>query len=240
MVQFEQEGEYFASIFPSVARQKEDEEERQQIKKMLDLLDELESQESTQSQPYPLPPYYYPMMHPMMYPMAPQMVPQGHGRPRVEFYKVITEDGDIVDTEDGKHRVPVNRNKVHTLDDIPKENEWEAIFGTPREEPPVVDVKAGRRVKDGEKFYTAKINGESVYAEWGGIPFLALVSFIFVGIALIVFFTRLNRPSYSRHTYHPQAPAKPYIADVDIQRYIFEQVDKRMSERYNLKPVDFR
>lgn len=243
MVHFEQEGEDFASIFQSVARQKEENEEREKIKKMLDLLDELESQDKQQVVPVQPMPYQMPM-YPYYYPMIPQhTAPQLQApKQRVEFYKVITEDGDIVDTDKMSEKI-VNRKKVHTIDDIPKESEWEAIFGTPPEEEPLVDVQAGRRLKDGEKFYTARLRGEPMYAQWSGISFVALLTFLVFGIALIVLFTRLNKLANSKpvvsHVQHTPL-YKNRFSDTDIQRYIFEQVDKRMNEKYNLNASHFQ
>lgn len=249
MVYLEQEGEYFASIFQSVARQKEENEEREQIKKMLDLLDELETQEPKQQMVPMHPQMMYPMqpmqpMHPqMMYPYYYHMVPQQPIQPKpvqnVEFYKVITEDGDILETDTASLKA-IDRNKVHTIDDLPKENEWDAIFGPPSEEEPLINVQAGRRLKDGEKFFTARVRGEPMYAQWNGISFASLLTFLILGVALIVLFTRLNRLSSAVPPSYQAAPPKNIMTEMDIQRFIFQQVDKRMSEKYNLNASHFQ
>lgn len=254
MVFFETAGENdFASIFESVALEKQEHSEREQIESMLKILDDIESETRSEhviAQPgAPPPQLMYPVVHPMGYPAAypmgvPMMPPIGQQPPppqqqRIEYYKVITDDGDIVDTNDNSTLV-VNRSKVHTLDDLPKQSDWDLIMGPQPEEEPIVDVKAGLRVRDGEKFYTARLVGEPSYAEWRSVSFFSLALFLCIGIAAIVFLTRLNRyTSPTVTTKQSMVPPSP-LKNKAFQQYINEYVDKRLQERYNLMPSHFQ
>ena len=257
MVFFETAGENdFASIFESVALEKQEDSEREKIESMLRILDDIESEVKTEhviAQPGAPPrQLMYPVVHPMGYPAAypmgvPMMPPMGQQPPppqqqRIEYYKVITDDGNIVDTNNNGTLV-VDRNKVHTLDDLPKESDWDLIMGPQPIEEPLVDISAGLRVRDGEKIYTARMVGGPSYAEWKGVSFFSLAMFLCVGIAVIVLLTRLNRYSKS-HTVTRSAPVapthEPSLKNRDFQEYVNKYVDKRLRERYNLVPSHFQ
>lgn len=221
MVYFDIEGDNdFASIFQSVAREKEEADERKRIEEMIEILDQI-SQETE-----------------MELEEQEDRPRKKRGR-RVEHYKVINEDGDIqtIDEEFGKK--PVNRKKVHTLDDLPRESEWEQIFGPQPEEPPLVDIQVGRRLRDGEKFYTATMPGSTAFAEWKGISFGSLLLLLFFGLALIVIFTRVGRVIHHKQRKGSKDKMESQLEKADFQRIIYAHVDRRMYEKYTLSANDF-
>lgn len=156
MVYFEVQGDNdFASIFQSIANERREEEERRQNQRFLRLLEELEQQQH-----------------------------QHQEQQRVEHLR-IGPRGDIVrdeqDTLRGEKRQP---GRVATLDDLPKESEFEMIFGPRPELEPQLKVNSGRRLHDGKEFHRAVFPGlDSLVLNWSGLPFEMIV----VGAAALFF-----------------------------------------------------
>lgn len=168
----------FASIFPSVAQAIKEEEERLEAERMLKLLDELDRRIDAQDE--------------INGKQKQKRVPLP---PQPERHVAIDSEGRIRRSEDPP------RKKVSTLDDLPRESEWEAIFGKEKEPEPLIEVKEGMRLKDKKKVYLAKINSdhESSTVSWSGPSFdslmglLGIVGLLLLIIAFIQSITRRNR-----------------------------------------------
>jgi hypothetical protein len=150
----------FASIFESVAAQRRDQEERRQLANLLKLLEEIE-----RAAPPP-PPAALPPVSRFGAPPPP---------PQVERLRVLAS-GDIDHERERDATLAAARAEkrgVHTLDDLPRESEFEMLFGAPPPAPPpepAVVVQSARRLSDGKTFHRLAINGaENLALSWAGL-----------------------------------------------------------------------
>jgi hypothetical protein len=217
MVYFESFGENdFASIFRSVADEKAEAEEIKQTEMFLRLLNEIDSR-------------------------APEtaMGNTDHEKinePQIEHYVAIDGDGEIIRGEDYRHMAAkVNRNKVHTIADLPKESEWETLFGPTPEPEPSFKVESGMRIKDGKKVHRAFMVGEPGYFEWQGISFDALLLIVSAAFFILFLLTRYTRNKVRKRQQERLIQSK-------MDHVIEEKVEKRMKEhfrRYRITARDF-
>lgn len=236
MVYFDTVGENdFASIFQSVALENREAQERQQLQNMLEILDRLSEEEERAEQEE------YERRN-----RRRRRVYDRDGFPigamdQVEYYKVVDEDGFIRERNDPSSIVVKDRNKVYTLDDLPRESEWEQVFGPAPEDdtPPLVKVNAGLRVHDGQKFYTADVMGTPNVAQWHSAKFNMLILFLLSGILLILLFTRVGskqkRSAPKKEYFHEPKPTP----SLDLQKVVYDHVDRRIHERYQLNASHF-
>lgn len=238
MVYFDTVGENdFASIFQSVALENKEAAERRQLENMIEILDRMSEEEEARAEQE----MYERRRRPR------KMVYDRDGFPvgpmdNVEFYKVIDEDGFIRERDDNSNGLVVhNRSKVYTLDDLPRESEWEQVFGPAPEDntPPMVNVKAGLRLRDGEKSYVADFMGDSATAEWKGARFNTLIVFLLSGILLILLFTRIGKREARREQKVFHAKPEPPRQSVDLRKVVYDHVDRRIHERYSLNASHF-
>jgi hypothetical protein len=104
----------------------------------------------------------------------------------------IESNGDIA--ADDRRQSGVDRNKVHTLDDLPKESLYESLF--PEENlDDALKVESGRRLRDGKiyhhAYYDDPINGKTSILEWTGLSFDSLVILGAVALFLLMLMVRL-------------------------------------------------
>jgi heme exporter protein D len=214
MVYFESFGDNdFASIFPSVAEERREEEERRQTEMFLRLLDEMDHRREEEE---------------------PRVE-----RQRVEHFVAVNGDGDIVRAEDppllnGKK---IDRKKVHTLDDLPPVNDWELIFGPQPEPEPTMQVSSGLRVKDGKKFYRAYVPGEPGSFQWSGVSLEVLLILVLIGMVLLIVLLRGRKTRRKREAYNQKAKQ----AQENFERFIDAKVDKRVRDHLRkIKASDFK
>lgn len=172
MVYFEHTGDNdFRSIFESVRQEDEERKEREQAERLLSILGDLEAKQESAAVP-------------------------AHGRPRRELMRVSITDSDKAnrDNELEESRRTARREaavqRVHTLDDLPKED----IFGFPvlaaEEADPLaaaldVQIIPGRRVHDGAVAYHANFPLYTEYMEAYGEIQMEHVLFGFLVLFLI-------------------------------------------------------
>lgn len=159
--EFEHEpfGESFSSLFPSAAAAAEEAKEMEETQRLLKLLEQLEAS-------YP--------------PESDEGVRKGvHER-----FRAIDSDGRIFNNDPSPS---VNRNKVHTLDDLPKETLTDALFGPPEVVEPPVRLEAGLRLKDKKKVYTVSLpEDRSMSLSWSGInPGVMTAVFLLLCLAFL-------------------------------------------------------
>ena len=178
-------------IFPSEREERERKQKIRQKIQILEVLRELEREGSNNSLPPPAPPpsYYHPPPPYYYYPPPPF-----DSCPVVENMKVsITSDPlDKIYTDKDKSlkKKAAFHGKVHTINDLPKEDFLSELFGKEKEkEPPVVEYKtnqnlfnAGRRVRDGAIVYQAPSVSSAM--SWFSSPNFE----IFVCISLVIIF----------------------------------------------------
>ena len=217
MVYFESFGENdFASIFPSVAEERREEEERRQTEMFLRLLDEIDHRKEEEEEEEPR-----------------------RRKRKIEHFVAVNGDGDIVRTDDPVTMKggTVDRNKVHTLDDLPKESEWDMIFGPQPEPEPPMQVSTGLRVRDGKKFYRAYVPGEPGYFQWTGVSAEMLLALAVIGIVLLLVLLRGRK--VQKRVKVRQENAKQIQENFD--KFIEAKVDKRVKEHMRrIKASDFK
>lgn len=186
MVAFETVGDNdFRSIFQSMREEHDELLERREAERMLRILDELEHRK-LESQTY-------------------MQDERQHGRRRGQVERLrISSRGDIEDDDlatGGKksggpaRKLGAERGKVHTLDDLPRESEFEMLFGSDPLPPPepAIKVETGIRLHDGKPVHRAVFPGwttgpglEDMQVFWSGMSFESIVFLIMV-LSLFLF-----------------------------------------------------
>lgn len=189
MVRFESDGESdFASIFASVAQEKREREEKRQTTLFLQVLDEMEAtpephkgkhREFQQG-------HGHQGRHEESEGgsdadeadfeafkefMAFRRQQRGHGRsrhqPRKEYLRVEEDDEEDETMRLWRARQSKEKaaraekvSRVHTINDLPRDDMDFFLGGSPLlDAPPELTIEEGRRLKDGERFYTASLPG---------------------------------------------------------------------------------
>lgn len=156
----------FSDIFNSVSNEKKQRDEAIELQRMAGLLDRIATEEETRRD---------------------SKLTEEKKMPRMprELLKVDPE-GNI----DNKHRSAprVDRKKVHTIDDLPKESLYDSLFSGHEDLDDAMKVESGRRLHDGKLFHHAYVNdpvkGKLSIIEWTGFSYEMLVI-----IGAIVLFT---------------------------------------------------
>lgn len=171
----------FASNFASVAEEKREQEERRQAEFILKLLEELEQRQ------------------------------EGSAPQTVERMVAIDENGYIRRSRDeGPRSREKYHNKVHTIKDLPYEPEWEQVFGKPPEPEPVIEVRSGRRVDDGEKVHMISNTQTRDAFYWTGMgPTGLMVATVVVFVLLLIAVQLLRRRPAQRATSMPKMVMLP-------------------------------
>ncbi len=212
----------FASIFPSVAEEKREREERQQTEMLLRVLDELELSSDSIGN-------------------------HNHRSPMVENMKVsIIDDGNKESTtnpsealrKSAKAKEQKRHNKVHTLDDLPPMSEFELLFGAQPEpdeiDPPVV-VTSGRRLKDGKIIHSARFAGfEDFGFYWSGISF---ENICFIGLFLLFFLFIIFRVFVSRSRSRRTSTFQEDMIRKNIRSQIEAEVRMQMMGYQQFQPI---
>lgn len=159
----------FASVWSSVAQQKREDEERKQTELFLRILDELEQKTQVKG----------------------QAKGQVKGlQPPKEYLRVsITDDGlpekNALASRKERQARDDKVKRVHTIKDLPQDD---FFFGTPlieeEEEEPALSIEPGRRLKDGQVSYHARLSSalrEFLLDESGSVKLdIVLLVFMFV------------------------------------------------------------
>lgn len=164
----------FRSLFPSVAEEVREDEERKQTEMFLKLLEDIDSRSPKDSQ---------------------ESDGGGHSRGSTrEFLKVSITDPEKAERENNEEKTQAPRarfhGKVHTLDDLPPDElDFASLFGVPpAPEPPEMNFEAGRRLSDGKIKYSASLPPISFAAF--GFPaemqgFSIQVEYVLIGVLLV-------------------------------------------------------
>lgn len=159
--------------------------------------------------------------------------------PAVEYLRV-DGNGDIVDREDKE-----KRKQIMTVDQLPKESEYELLFGKQQELEPQVKVETGRRLKDGKTFQKISIPGfEEFNFDLTGIRFETLLLifstlfFLFMILIKIVKFFKRNQRQNQTIVYtntKPLEQLKSYNnkTEFEMETEIERRVQQRLLARIN-------
>lgn len=199
----------FTSVFASAANERRAIEERRQTQMLLRMLDELDEKKN----------------------------PEVPSRGRVEYLRV-GPSGDIIRDEEDKKRAE-RRNKVMTVDQLPKESEYEMLFGKPQPIEPQFKVETGRRLQDGKEYQNIAFPWlDNLRLDLGNMRFET-----FIVIAAAVFFVatllwRLFKRSMQRKMVdkHRKNVFRQQIetqteANIKMNMHIEQEVDRRVNER---------
>ena len=223
MVAFDTVGDNdFRAIFASVREEYEEREERREAERMLRMLDELERRKVLQQQ------------------QDDEMAaaPGRRTTGRVERLR-ISARGDIEDddaapfsngnkTGGGTQRgLKREAGKVHTLDDLPRESEFEMLFGVPEPVPePSIKVETGMRLHDGKAVHRAIFPGfEDFQVLWSGISFENILFLLMIFIVFLFVLFKVLR-FISRHR---QQRKREQDAQARIDEHIRIQVQQQVN-----------
>jgi hypothetical protein len=159
--------------------------------------------------------------------------------PAVEYLRV-NGNGDIVDRENKE-----KRKHIMTVDELPKESEYELLFGKQENIEPQVKVETGRRLKDGKTFQKISIPGfEEFNFDLTGIRFETLLLifstlfFLFMILIKIVKFFKRNQRQNQTIVYtntKPLEQLKSYNnkTEFEMETEIERRVQQRLLARIN-------
>lgn len=216
MVAFETVGDNdFRSIFQSMREEHDELQERREAERMLRILDELEhrkleSQTHAQDERPPS-----------------QQSAYGGRRGRVEHLRISSrgdiEDDDVATGSAGDkkgglggqgRKLGADRGKVHTLDDLPRESEFDLLFGSDPLPPPepAIKVETGIRLHDGKPVHRAVFPGwsagpglDDMQVFWSGMSFesimflvMVLSLFLFLAFRIYRIISRRNQQRRAR------------------------------------------
>lgn len=140
---------------------------------------------------------------------------------RVEHLR-IGEMGDVIRDERDEEK----RRKVMTVDQLPKESEYEMLFGKQEPVEPQLKVETGLRLRDGKPFQTLGLTDPNVALfSWTGIRFETVV-LIVAGLMLVgLLLARISR-AQQRRRFTEQA----------INREVERRVQLRMQQLFPPQP----
>lgn len=199
----------FTSVFASAANERRAIEERRQTQMLLRMLDELEEKK------------------------APRVPPEG----RVEYLR-IGPSGDIIRDEEDERRAE-RRNKVMTVDELPKESEYEMLFGKPQPIEPQFKVETGRRLQDGKEYQNLTFPWlDNLRLDLGNMRF---ETFIVVAAAVFFILTLLWRffkrsvqqrmiEKHRKNLFRQQIETQTE-ANIKMNLHIEQEVERRVNER---------
>lgn len=148
---------------------------------------------------------------------------------RVEHYIVVDAKGNIINETDAKGRDALVK-KTHTMSDLPKESEFEMIFGKQPEPKEMFEVKTDLRLKDGKEYHRLQFPDSSdVLFQWHGLRFeLVVIIISFVGLCLYTF---LKFREFRRKMRRKPVKYNDEIPKADqIQRLIRETIRQELAE----------
>lgn len=196
----------FASIFASVAQEKRELAERKQTEMMLRVLDEMDAKSATQSKRREMQQGHETGRsveedEEFQEFLAFKRARMQQAR-RVQRHKEFMRGTDEEDEMMAKHRKQVAQDKaaraekvrkIHTLDDLPNDD-FEFFFGggPPVDPVPELRIEEGRRLKDGERFYTATLPGWFEHVDLGVWMFRIEV-LIVLGLLLVLLGAYIGR-----------------------------------------------
>lgn len=198
----------FASIFSSVAEDRRIAEERRQADLLLKLLDEMEQRDERKRSV------------------------QGK-EPKIEYLRVAP-NGDVIHDkkiDDDK------RNRVMTVDQLPKESEYEMLFGKPPEIEPQLKVETGMRLKDGKPFQNIKFEDISLFSLGPGVRFetlMVICAALFFVFVLVLKYVRLRQARKQRER-HMESQQRMHNERMQQNNMNIEQeVERRVRERLSV------
>jgi hypothetical protein len=197
----------FASVFPSVAEERREEEERRQTRMFLQILDGLEKREQHRGR------------------RAPREEEEEEDAPRArrsarlrkELMRVSITDDDLQERTRAKDRAERERKveRVHTIKDLPPD-EFDFFGQAALPEAPDIVVEAGRRLSDGRVAYHTRFPSLAGILEDLGLGFLGDFRFELVLLLVAMVFAMgvylgrlLARASAARAAARAAASAAP-------------------------------
>ena len=157
--------------------------------------------------------------------------------PRVEYLR-IGPSGDIIRDEEDARKAE-RRDKVMTVDQLPKESEYEMLFGKPQPIEPQFKVETGRRLQDGKELQNITFPWlDNLRLDLGNMRFET-----FIVVAAAIFFVatllwrllkrNMHRRMVDRHqknVFRQQIETQTE-ANIKMNVHIEQEVERRVNER---------
>lgn len=150
--------------------------------------------------------------------------------PHVEYLRVAS-NGDVI------HDAPVDeakRGRVMTVDQLPKESEYEMLFGKPQEIEPQLKVETGMRLKDGKQFQNIKFEDISLFSMGPGIKFETVMLILSVIFFIVVLFAKFNRIRQNRKRHERRQDEMQQRQYQSNAVHIENEIERRVRERLNV------
>lgn len=234
MVFFETDGANdFASIFASVAEERNEEDERRQTRLFLQILDDMDERNKQRDTPAQRPrlyqqPLYYDRYQDeeeeRMREEEERAVQHFHyrRRPAARLRKELMRVS-ITDDEMGARSAAIEKDerdrkvgKVHTIKDLPQDDFDFFMPNAPTPEVPEITVEPGRRLSDGKVAYHTRFSGFFDTVDWeflGSFKFELIMIMVFMVFVFGVYFGRMvSRLSAKvHHQQYTQQQQQPII-----------------------------
>lgn len=154
---------------------------------------------------------------------------EGKQQPRVEYLRVAP-NGDVIHDKIDHDK----RARVMTVDQLPKESEYEMLFGKPQELEPQLKVETGMRLKDGKPFQNIKFEDISLFSMGPNFRFetlMVICAILFFVFVLGLKWARMRHERKKRERYH-ESRHRAHQERVEQHNMNLEQeIERRVRER---------
>lgn len=221
MVAYEYDGlDDFTALFQSAKAVKDNELKESETDRFLKILEEIEKKYQVSEQSANLP----------------------CNKERIEHYIVVDPRGNIINEISAEERRNLVK-KTHTMADLPKETEFEMIFGKQPEPKDMFEVKTDLRLKDGKEFHRLQLQDvPGTLFQWHGIRFEVIMMLAsIIGLCLFAYmkFRKISSMLRSRRKQTHSHPKHSNETDKEeLQRIIRQTIRQElaMEESMDQKP----
>ena len=201
----------FTSVFASAANERRAFNERKQTEMLLRMLDEIDERKKQEIAPEP--------------------------EARIEYLR-IGPSGDIIRDEEDEQKLR-RREKIMTVDELPKESEYEMLFGKPQPIEPQFKVETGRRLHDGKEYQNLSFPWlDNLRLDLGTMRFETLVVIFAVVFFIFTLLWRLIKRSMRKKMIQAerQQVLRQQIetqteANIKMNIHIEQEIERRVNER---------
>lgn len=163
---------------------------------------------------------------------------KGAEKPGKVEYLRIGPTGDVIRDKEDEERA-LRRGKIMTVDQLPKESEYEMLFGKPEPVEPQVKLETGRRLSDGKEHQNLAFPlFDNLRLDLGNMRFETLVVILAAAFLMFTILWRMFKTSVRKRI---QTRHEEYMFEKQLQahtranllsdRHIEQEVERRVNER---------
>lgn len=141
--------------------------------------------------------------------------------PRVEFMRV-GHRGDII-----RDDPPAEKRAVMQLHDLPRESEFDLLFGAPRPLEPQLKVETGLRLRDGKEFQTLMLTDPKMpLVSWSGVRYEVLLVLLAVGLLLFAWAQKQRARANRAGAIEQEVQRRVEMRAAQIRREVVEELSR--------------